>query len=517
MSKRSRGRKGAQPIPPEGRERKTTTSHSLSHINPDAVNHGPLLSDKTYYNLFFHLPSDSMIGAHSYVVSVRCGAMLQKGVKKKRVKKNEIRIDVSPEARISENALIKCLEYVYTGKVNDIKFDTLTPVNCIHLMNAAALYGLTRLLEMSSVFLQSKVTMNNIYELLRIADDLKMKAAKDICLDFALQTPQFIANKDGVKLLGIELFQEAVLLFQNPPERLPPLEINSKETIVIDFAQLFDKREETGDVSFRIHTSNIPCHKAILAAASEPLANLIKATSHPVVVFPEESTKLSPEAFLSLLKWLYFGDDNIEPLEATQLITFSKEYDLPQLKIICEGKIKDGIAPPTVLSILKVVYDPIMEENRALQTELKERCLDFIVTHMKQVNFAPLERLPVQIAVSILQRIQQKWDGVAAPGGATPQRTATAPPPTRPAPQPQIGGGWHRMSGNASAPPPIDPSSLPPMPKAKMPAPPPTATPPPPNTLPQHPPEPLKNSSGKGKKGKKEKTKSQKKTRDKKK
>jgi len=420
------------------------------------------LQDRTFCDLFFVLPDKNPIGAHLCVIQERCPASLTQAVKKRRDKKNGTWLEIAPESGLIEDSIHKVLEYAYTGKINDIKFDTFEPEKCIYLMNAATLYELQELEQIAAKYLQGKIDMKNSYKLLARSDELKVKRAKDICLDYALKNPQFIANKDGVKQLGLDLFQEVVLLQQNPPAKLEPVEVTAPNLIAQDFSQVYQKKSDTGDVVFKVGESNVRCHKAVIAEASKKLSQLVETNQgRGVIMFPPDTPQLSLDAFEAMLKWIYYSCELIKPIESTQLIPFCKFWDLPALNTICENVIREGIAAPTVISILEVAYNKAIEGEGMLQKELRERCLKFITKNLSEINFNPLKNLPAIVAVDVLNKIQETFkNGTPPPTSVPPSRPPTRQPP-RGAP-PTVGtSGWQRIMPGTSPPSSTSPSPPP--------------------------------------------------------
>merc|ERR1712063_150951 len=97
---------------------------------------------------------------------------------------------------------------------------------------------------------------------------------KGFCLQFALKNyNDFIANKDGIYILGIELFQEVVAAFQTNPD--PPKEITPenapRDSLTADLQKLHQQMPYS-DSSILIGSSTLRFHRAVIAANSESLA-----------------------------------------------------------------------------------------------------------------------------------------------------------------------------------------------------------------------------------------------------
>eukprot|EP01121_Diplochlamys_sp_Union-15-3_P013879 TRINITY_DN4371_c0_g1_i1.p1 TRINITY_DN4371_c0_g1~~TRINITY_DN4371_c0_g1_i1.p1 ORF type:complete len:522 (+),score=116.21 TRINITY_DN4371_c0_g1_i1:162-1568(+) len=287
-------------------------------------------------------------------------------------------------------------------------------------MAAAQTYSIERLMQICEQYLQNQINLTNVFKLLRYSNDLQVKRAKDLCLNFTSKNPAVLANTEGAKELGLNLFQEVVLGVQNPPGVIPPIEITAPDTVGEDFYRLFEQRRTNGDVFFLIDNNQIPAHRALLAGKSKKFIDVIDAAGSKNIV--RLSHTLSTDAFMSVLRWVYYADEDIDPLSATQLIEFAKSYNLSVLRKLCEEKVRHNINSTTVLPILNVASLSVLDDNPSLKNELVSNSLDYVVKHLKEIDFSPLHKaahamdgastgdprasLPGIIAVDILLALQ---------------------------------------------------------------------------------------------------------------
>jgi hypothetical protein len=107
-----------------------------------------------------------------------------------------------------------------------------------------------------------------------------LNPTQEICFYYIIPdhwTP-FITNKEGVKILGMNLFQEVIDFHQKHMDgKLKPLVIPPKpiNTILQDFKKIYEDMENA-DLTVRVGDQFIECHKAVLAARSGALAELVK-------------------------------------------------------------------------------------------------------------------------------------------------------------------------------------------------------------------------------------------------
>mmetsp|Transcript_11094 Transcript_11094/g.12202 ORF Transcript_11094/g.12202 Transcript_11094/m.12202 type:complete len:601 (-) Transcript_11094:86-1888(-) len=357
--------------------------------------HASLVCNGLFSDISFLMDNGTELRAHSCVINSRCPAMIKQGVKKVKAKKGLKEYAIDPESHIDEQSLKVVLTYLYTGNV-DFSEKKMNPMLSVHVINAAAKYKIERLIQMLEQYLQQKLDMKNMYALLRKANDWKVPRAKQLCLDFAMDNPTWVQSKDGVTTLGLELFQEVVLLSSQPREGAgDPVSVNAKNTFTSDFKELYDKRNESFDVTFRWADKKkevlVKAHRALLGGKSAAIASIIevappdKKMGAPVVSH-NILANLDRAAFESFLRWVYYGETTMDPLSATKLIMFSAKLKLDGLRKAAEDTICSGISVPTVLSILEVSY----KMSGDLGKQLIPRCQDYIVSHLDKVDLQPL-------------------------------------------------------------------------------------------------------------------------------
>jgi hypothetical protein len=187
----------------------------------------------------------------------------------------------------------------------------------------------------------------------------------------------------------------------------------------------------TGDVSFIIHNEEIKAHKAILWHQSPEISSLLsppedsKEPPKKGIVLDLKYGRITPGAFQAMLRYFYYSDTNIGMLHATELVDFVKDFHLDRLYKVLEKVIGgQDITIDTVLSVLDVAYNPLLEENPSLQRNLQEEGLNFAVANVDKINFEPLAGLPPIIATHILQALQRRigknWGVVVSASGDKP-------------------------------------------------------------------------------------------------
>mmetsp|Transcript_23535 Transcript_23535/g.50298 ORF Transcript_23535/g.50298 Transcript_23535/m.50298 type:complete len:575 (-) Transcript_23535:234-1958(-) len=400
------------------------------------MNTKKLLQDDTYSDVIIKVGSDAL-HAHAAIICSRCpeivGPPAMDEKSKKKTKKMEVKIK---DGSINASSMNKILEFLYTGMVD---FPKISDKEILLLVKAARFFKLDRLSYLCERWLNEHMTIESVFHLLKAATDLSEDRIRGFCMQFALKNyNDFIANKDGIYILGIELFQEVVAAFQTnpaPPAAIYP-EGGPPDTLLDDFKNMFDNMPYS-DFFVTCGSENIKCHKAMLSAYSENLSSLIKD--------PETPVRLSGEAFKSLLKFSYYGYDQVEPLPACDLVGFCRTKKLPVLLRICEDKIRNSINEKTVLHILGVSYLPA-GDKQDLVDELQSKCFPFILDNLDKVDLSMAKAFNPLMTIDLLLQLQtackQNKHGLgcilnvdsgasAAKAGSAPKKGTPAAPPRR--------------------------------------------------------------------------------------
>lgn len=362
-----------------------------------------LLNDPTYSDLTIKVGKDE-VRAHRCVIALRCENILPMpdfNDKKKKIKdKQSVTIK---ESGVSAKEIQKVLEYLYTGQV---QFPKMNYNDILTLSKAAKSLQLKRLTYMCEQYLRDVLSMDNIFDILKAAHNLQEPTIESFAKSFALgHYAEFVSNKQGLHILGLDLFQEVVTAFQTFASAggpgTPTIGDPPEDTLFSDLRRMFDTMP-FADVKFNFEGEQISCHKAILSAWSEKFkANLKEAPPSGVQV------RLTAEGFKQMIRFLYYGDDNIEPLPACELVGYARSMDLGDLVTVCENKIRNSISVQTVLDILKVAYSPDMAQKQDLVEELKSKTWPFIMDHFTEIDLLPLRGMLKQISQDLLLKVQE--------------------------------------------------------------------------------------------------------------
>jgi len=180
-----------------------------------------------------------------------------------------------------------------------------------------------------------------------------------------------------------------------------------------DFKELYNSMLYS-DASVKLDGENIQFHKAILAAASKHIyENFSKAkltagqsddVSETLEISKEQRfhDKLSADAFRSLLKFVYYGDTDIDALPACFLIPFVRYYGLNELQELCEKVIQQSVTnSKVVLKIMAVTYLAIMAAREDMRDRLRKDCLSHCMSHLKDINLSEIKQMDKDYALDL--------------------------------------------------------------------------------------------------------------------
>ncbi|MDP2434282.1 MAG: BTB/POZ domain-containing protein [archaeon] len=401
-------------------------THELS-LRPDLAR---------YTDVTFSLAGGDVLYAHSFVLNFRCPRLhdivqKKKGPLKKgqKPKHTPVSIDfsnfhIAHVKLLDKDSLQLTLNYIYADNVN---VDELAPMQVIHLAMAARTFELSRLLRLCEVRLQSCLTIENVFELLKTAHENKEKTIRDFCMDFAHRNiKEFVSHKEKLKDLGMELMQEIVdISLEDYVERPKDDSPVPDSSLVADFRRLWEATNagnEYADAYVTLGSTRIPFHKAILAAHAKSFATIFPPSGNgddlteilnlcpPARSKGKDSDtpvfKLEANTFLVVIKYIYFGDIQIDPLLACNLAPFLPRFQLTSLQQVCQHTISTNIKPDTVLDILRVAYMPEYADREDIKT-IKSEALSFCASHGKNIALEPLAQMDPNIAVDILKTIQK--------------------------------------------------------------------------------------------------------------
>jgi len=288
-------------------------------------------------------------------------------------------VNVTPP--ITKDSLIGILYFLYSGT---LPWNNIALAQCSHILYCAKLYGINLLVQLLEHRIQTNLDGSSVHPILRLAVDFKDTRLKQICMDWiASHNNEFVTSKEGIQVLGLELFQQTVLYFANEGKNHQPLKVATLEgdTIVEDFARLYDTIKASADVMVSIRGEYVKFHKCIWANQSAKMAQLLNLGipgKDGIDAINNWGYRtfwgaLDVATFQSLLKFCYYGEKNIMPLEAAPLIRFAVDYEVPILRQVCRRSL--GRALNAGKLDLELVAGILVESHHLQDTQTEKRAI----------------------------------------------------------------------------------------------------------------------------------------------
>jgi hypothetical protein len=293
-----------------------------------------LVNDRTFSDLVFEMKGGKKFNAHSFIVGARCDALIPAKVREQLTGRKKVRqhtIAVQDE-KITAVALGALLDYLYTGVA---RLAQLTPKELIELYIAADFYKIVRLVWVCRSYFIEQLKLDTVFTMLRDATEYKCQVLKDVAKKFAFDNyTSVIGNKDGVKILGVDLFQEIVSGYATKEALNTGAEAEPPEPLLADYRSIYEKNIYPDAAAVTSKGEKLSFHRALIAVHSDVLAGLLREKED--LAHPVDMKRLSQEAFRAMQRYLYYGDDAIQPLLACELVSYGRDNELVDLVRVCK-------------------------------------------------------------------------------------------------------------------------------------------------------------------------------------
>ena len=343
------------------------------------------------------------------LIEVRCPQLIEfEGIIKKRKEKivsngTILIIMVKEDCFLTLPVLTQLLDYLYSDNVD---FQKLGIDLILKVQKAADFIGINRLVWLCERFLYSTLGFHNVYEVLKFADQIQVASVKSFCVAFAQKNwMEFSANKKGLEVLGLDLFQEITVTLHTFNQNANQTIANSYldhaapvSTLYTDLKNLHKRMEFTDSIVEFSDAVTLPFHRCFFAAHEPKFAQLFleKKDSHKPFKFP-----ISPESFLYLQEFIYYGSCNITPPCACEMIEeMVEKYSLEKFREKCEETLRKEITDDIVLRSLRLTYLP-WNKTRPKLIHLRKECLDFIASHFVDIDIPSIRSIqPCGLAIA---------------------------------------------------------------------------------------------------------------------
>uniref|UniRef100_A0A1A9WLC5 BTB domain-containing protein n=1 Tax=Glossina brevipalpis TaxID=37001 RepID=A0A1A9WLC5_9MUSC len=311
------------------------------------------------------------------------------------------------------------LNYIYTDRI-DLKepYTKNIIILITDIYQLAGLFLMPRLAHGCIQYLDFKINKQNVLEALYNADRKKIQIVKDHCMQFIIKEENFtdvvMSNEfsDLDKPLLVEIIRKRlnpckIVNEANLEKNVGKYQVypNFKSTTLESDMAVF--LESTGkdfcDINLMLEGQVIPAHKSILSARTQyfqgmfrsfmPLDNTVNISIGDILP--------SPEAFQSLLRYIYYGETKLPPQDALYLFQAPNFYGLAnnRLHSFCKYSLEHNINYENVLQTLEASdYTKIYD--------IKDHALKLIVKDFSRVARLPkISSLSRELLLDIIQAV----------------------------------------------------------------------------------------------------------------
>jgi len=278
----------------------------------------------------------------------------------------------------------------------------------VDTMKIAGVYKLEGLYQFCIKYVLESITRDNISKLLKHCDATGAATGRQLCIDFAVNRDTRFTSGD-IEILGQKLYSEVTAAqLKSKKQDKPEVQMAYEDPIVNDFKTVYES--DTKDIIFNLQGQEVKVHKSFLLIQSAEFTQLVNEESRKnpnVLSLHQKYCTISSGAFDSMFRFFYYGFKNFDILHACQLFLFAREMRLDKLSIAIEFALsKKDFNQQSILPILDVAFNPLLNSNPDLQKQLQENGLKYAVQNVDKIDFGVLMYMSPIVGMNILISIQ---------------------------------------------------------------------------------------------------------------
>lgn len=384
---------------------------------------GRLLENKEFCDVEFLLgPNELKIEAHLALVTSRSKYLAtvirqQKTAKEKTLcsgdkKKSDTLIQVRLPEAVPE-AFEMVLNYIYTDKIDPTKLEDDPSSNRIVLLimdvyRLACEFYMKRLEQLCIQYLENTISHQNVLSALHYASNLKLHFIKEYCLKFIVKESNFtqivmrveFENVEKELMIDIIRRRQVPQVFQSSERHTENTGTSLEEDLE---AYLKKEDKEFCDIILKLEDTQIPAHKAILAARCTYFQAMFRSfmPADKIVNIQIGDIVPSRQSFDSLLKYIYYGEIDMSPEDSLYLFSAPYFYGFTnnRLNAFCKQNLEMNVSVDHVLPILEAADS--MSAN-----DMKNYALRLIVQNFPKVaKLSKIKTLTRELLLDILQAL----------------------------------------------------------------------------------------------------------------
>lgn len=251
----------------------------------------------------------------------------------------------------------------------------------------------TKRLEFLSIkYIEASINEDNILLVLKNATELGLSSLKDYCMRFIIQDSNYrkVVMSNSFETLDKNLMVQVIRrqLFRSRPTSPDPPSTQDQaivpSSLQNDLREFLDSNsgQPFADIVLRVGEESVLAHRAILASRSaffEALFRSFMPENHEVEITLGNVVP-SLSAFISLLKYTYYGEINISPEDSLYIFSAPNFFGFANSRLhsICKASLERDLDQSNVLRMLETA------DTIDLQV-MKKHCLDMIAAHFPNI------------------------------------------------------------------------------------------------------------------------------------
>ncbi|KAK6617125.1 hypothetical protein RUM43_014727 [Polyplax serrata] len=377
---------------------------------------GKLLENKEFCDVEFLLgQNEHKIEAHLALVTAR-SKYLAAEIRQQQNAMEKNSTDSLVTIRLPEavpEAFEMVLNYIYTDKIDPSKLVDDSSSNRIVLLimdvyRLACEFQLKRLEQLCIQYLENTISHQNVLSALHYASSLKLHFIKEYCLKFIVKESNCtqIVMRDEFENVEKELMID-IIRRRHLPEVFKTSEhhIENPGTSLEEDLESYLKKEgsEFCDIILKLENTQIPAHKAILAARCTYFQAMFRSFMpvNKTVNIQIGDIVPSKQSFDSLLRYIYYGEINMSPEDSLYLFSAPYFYGFTnnRLNAFCKQNLEMNVSIDHVLPILEAA-------DSMSATDMKKYALRLIVQNFSKVaRLSKMKTLTRELLLDILEAL----------------------------------------------------------------------------------------------------------------
>lgn len=320
---------------------------------------------------------------------------------------------------VSGDAFKLAIFSLYTDRIHpDLETSSAQGVSSTQMLLMVDVYKVALLLEtellvqLSLQYIKASINEQNVLLVLKNASELHLNSLKDYCLQFIVRESNYraVIMSSPFESLDKSLMVQIIRQQQSRsrPTSPDPPPTNAPSSLKDDLSQLLlsDTGKLFTDVVLKVGDKRVLSHKAVLVARSSYFEALFRSFSpenHSVEITFGKNTP-SLEAFMSLLKYVYYGEVCMPPEHSLHIFSAPNFFGFSnsQLHSHCKASLERNVCKDNVLRMLEV------SDTIDLHM-MKKHCLDMIATDFRDIVHDPYFRgLSRELLLDILDILASK-------------------------------------------------------------------------------------------------------------